>query len=106
MEKKEDFFKDSILEISFRERREDFIDLCLKKNKKQELAKSIDLYKELITKIEKSLENGEIKDNIFKLIDELFTSYSNELYFWEENFYRLGFSDAKVLKEEVKNLNS
>lgn len=100
----EEIFESSVLDDLFSIRSDGFESLFLKKyGKQEELEQSDPLQNKLENLIKQVIKDESKKEEILKLLDEFAMSLIGEMCFWNEQFYKLGFSDAHGLKIEVKN---
>lgn len=98
----EEIFKSSLLDDLFTIRSDGFECLFIKKyGKQEELEKSEPIHNQLENLI-KQIKDESKKNEILKLLDDFSTALIGEMCFWNEQFYKLGFSDAHGLKIEVK----
>lgn len=100
----EEIFESSVLDDLFTIRSDGFECLFLKKyGKQEELEQSDPLHDKLENLIKQIVKDESKKKEILKLLDDFSMALIGEMCFWNEQFYKLGFTDAHGLKIDIKN---
>ena len=73
-------------------------------NKELENNGTLKKEKKLYAYIKKIINSNDNNRKIYKLIQEFEDAYVQEIMFWTEKYYKLGFSDAFKLEKEITDI--
>lgn len=99
----EGLYESSVLDELFDSRRIGFESMYIEKyGKGENLEKADTLYEKLANIMKNELKDGEKQEECWKLLEGFQDALIDEMNFWEEQYYKLGFCDAHSLRVETK----